>query len=450
MEFKPHPYQTRAVDFTLSTPRCALWLGMGLGKTSIVLTAITELFDACEVNRVLVLAPKRVAVSTWPREIRKWSHTDWIPHAVLSGTPTARAAALARESLVDIVNYEQIAWLDEHFNGVWPYDMIVADEFTRLKSHQAKRWKVLRKRVFKKCTRFVGLTGTPAPNGLIDLWAPTYLLDRGVRLGTAVTRFRKQYFTSDYMGFSWEPKPGTTERLPQLVEDITLSLKAEDYLTLPPVVSNIVPVELTPALREMYAELEKDMYLKLEQGEVQASNAAVLVSKTSQFANGALYDDNRDWHEVHKLKLEALDDVIEEANGEPVLVAYQFKSDLARVLSRYKSAQALGDDPEQIESWNRGEIPILCAHPASAGHGLNLQYGGRILVWFGMTWNLEHYMQMLERIGPTRQAQSGLNRTVFNHHIVVRGTTDETMLEAVVSKRSVQDVLIANVELAGG
>lgn len=431
-----HPYQLAAVQHILDTPRCALWVEMGLGKSIATLTAIEALLDSVEIRRVLVVAPLRVAHSTWPAEIAKWGIR--VSHKVITGTAAQRRAAAESSADIHLINYENIPWIVEQYGKAWPWDMVVLDESSKMKNRASLRWKALAK-VSGRITRLVELTGTPAPNGLIDLWAPICLLDRGARLGRSLTRFRERWFTADYFGYTYTPKPGAEAEIHAAVADLVLTLRAEDYLALPDYVPVRVPVTLPAPARDLYTRLEKDMFLALAEGEVTAISAAALSNKCRQAANGHLYVDggNGAWERVHDAKLQALADLIAEAQGAPLLVAYSYQSDLARLRQAFPTARVLDENPRTVDQWNAGQIPLLLAHPQAAGHGLNLQAGGHLLCWFGLDWSLELYQQFNARL--YRQGQT---KPVFVYHLVAEDTVDELVLERIQSKRAVQDILL--------
>lgn len=431
-----HPYQLAAVQHILATPKAALWMEPGLGKSVVTLKAIESLLDSVEIRRVLVVAPLRVAHSTWPAEIAKWGIRA--THQVITGTAAQRRAAAESPADIHLINYENIPWLVENYGKDWPWDMVVLDESSKAKNRASLRWKALAK-VSGQISRMIELTGTPAPNGLIDLWAPICLLDRGQRLGRSLTRFRERWFTADYFGYTYTPKPGAEAEIHAAVADLVLTLRAEDYLSLPDYVPVRVPVTLLFAARDLYTRLEKDMFVALAEGEVTAVSAAALSNKCRQVANGALYTDggNGAWEPVHDAKLQALRDLIDELQGAPLLVAYSYQSDLARLQLAFPKARVLDKDPRTIDDWNSGQIPLLLAHPQAAGHGLNLQAGGHLLCWFGLDWSLELYQQFNARL--YRQGQT---KPVFVYHLVAEDTVDELVLERLQSKRAVQDILL--------
>lgn len=440
MNYQPHEYQQYATDFILTHPVAAVLLEMGLGKSVITLTAIRDLcLDSFEVHSVLVIAPLRVARDTWPAEIQKWDHLKDLTYSVAVGTPQERLAALLKPVFIHIINRENVQWLIEESGLQWHYDMVVIDELSSFKSHQAKRFRSLLK-MRPQVRRFVGLTGTPAGNGLMDLWAEFRLLDMGKRLGRYITRFRDDFFTPDRRNgmqvFSYKPKPGAEEEIYRRIGDITISMKSTDYLQMPECVMNTVPVTLSEDEYNDYEAMTKKLVLELHGVEIDAANAAALSGKLCQLANGAIYTEDKHILHFHDRKLDALEDLIEGANGKPVLVAYWFQHDLARIRKRFKVRELKSS--KDIAEWNAGKIPVAVIHPASAGHGLNLQAGGSTMVWFGLTWSLELYQQTNARLW--RQGQQA--DTVIIHHIVTRGTIDEAIMKALSEKDKSQAALI--------
>jgi SNF2 family DNA or RNA helicase len=445
------PYQKLIIDHILDKERCNTFAPMGLGKTLSTLKSLESL-SLVDSAPTLVLAPLRVAQSTWPDEIKKWKID--LPVTPIVGSAEARAQALREDSAIFTINYENIPWLVDWFKynpRPWPFKTIVADEVTKLKGFRTrqgtKRAKALAEVAHKKVERWIGLTGTPAPNGLKDLWGPMWFVDGGQRLGKSYTAFSQRWFRSSYDGYGLEPMEHSQTEIQTLISDCCLSLDARDYFNLSEPITNRIVVELPHKARQQYRDMEKKMFLELEghlgPTEVEALNAASKTQKCLQLANGAIYtDEQRNWTEVHDAKISALDDIIEEANGAPVLVAYHFKHDLARLMRAFPRARTLDSDPSTIRDWNMGKIPILFAHPASAGHGLNLQDGGNILVFFSVNWNLEEHQQIIERIGPTRQMQAGHDRPVFLHYILANDTVDFDVLERLESKASVQEILM--------
>ena len=449
MKYNPHEYQTFATNFILEHPVSAILLDMGLGKSVITLTAIQSLMrDSFEVHRVLVIAPLRVATQTWPSELEKWEHLHDLTYAVAVGTEAERRYQLRRNVDIHIINRENIKWLIEDSGLPFNYDMVVIDELSSFKSHQAKRFKALMK-VRPTVKRIVGLTGTPSSNGLMDLWAEYKLLDMGERLGRFIGGYRGRFFTPDKRNqqivFSYKPLPGAEEHIYRLVSDITISMKSTDYLKMPECAINEVPVMLSENETELYRTMKNDLILNMDDGDVDAVNAAALAGKLSQMANGAVYDENGKTVHIHDRKLDALEDLIEAANGKPVLVAYWFKHDLERIEERLHKLHipfSKLDTSASITRWNNGELPVALVHPASAGHGLNLQSGGSTIIWFGLTWSLELYQQTNARLW--RQGQTA--STVVIHHIITTSTIDRDIMAALRRKDRTQSALIAAVK----
>lgn len=438
MKFVPHDYQKYAVEYIKSHPVTALFLDMGLGKTVTTLTAIRDLmYDTFEVQRVMVIVPLRVARDTWPGEIKKWDHLKELTCSVVVGSVAERKRALQQDADIYIVNRENLVWLYE--NCRLDFDMVVLDELSSFKNAQSKRFKAM-KAMRPKVKRIVGLTGTPSGNGLMDLWAEFRLLDMGERLGRYISQYRNLYFKPDKRNgmvvFSYKPLPGAEEAIYHQIADITVSMKANDYLKMPELVSVTKEVTLSEKEQKRYDELKKSLVLDLPDGEVTAANAASLTMKLSQIANGAIYTDDKDVVKIHDRKLDALEDLVESANGRPVLVAYWFKHDKDRIQKRMQAREL--KEPQDFTDWNAGKIPVALIHPASAGHGLNLQQGGSILIWFGLTWSLELYQQTNARLW--RQGQK--SRTVIVQHIVARDTIDERILKVLEHKDGTQAALI--------
>lgn len=438
MKFVPHAYQKYAIEYIKSHPVTALFLDMGLGKTVTTLTAIRDLmYDTFEVGHVLVVAPLRVARDTWPEEIRKWDHLKDLTCSVVVGNVTERRRALQQEADIYIVNRENLAWL--YRNCHLDFDMVVLDELSSFKNHTSQRFKAM-KAMRPNVKRIVGLTGTPSGNGLMDLWAEFRLLDMGERLGQYISQYRNLYFKPDKRNgmvvYSYKPLPGAEEAIYHQIADITVSMKANDYLKMPELVSVTKEVMLSEREKKRYDELKKSLVLELPGGEVTAANAASLTLKLSQMANGAIYTDDKDVVTIHDRKLDALEDLVESANGRPVLVAYWFKHDKNLIQKRMQAREL--KEPQDFADWNAGKIPVALIHPASAGHGLNLQQGGSILIWFGLTWSLELYQQTNARLW--RQGQK--SRTVIVQHIVTKGTIDERILKALEHKDGTQAALI--------
>jgi SNF2 family DNA or RNA helicase len=453
VKFKPHDYQSYCIDYIKGHPVSALFLDMGLGKTVTTLTALRDLMlDELTVSKVLVIAPLRVARDTWPAEVDKWDHLADLDCSIIVGDIKTRTAAVNTNALIYIVNRENVKWLVEYYekNGrKWDFDCVVIDELSSFKNYQSQRFKYLRKvRPFVR--RWIGLTGTPTSNGLMDLWAEIGILDGGERLGRFIGRFRDSYFKPGSMNpstgvvFSYIPRPGAEEQIYDRISDMTISMKAVDHLHMPECVYVNHEVTMSAPERKLYDQLKHDLIIPLEDGDIDAANAASLSNKLLQMSNGAVYDENKETRIIHSRKLEALEDLIESANGQPVMIAYWFKHDRERILSHLTSA---GYDPRDIKSsddiqaWNRGEVPVALIHPASAGHGLNIQSGGHILIWFGLTWSLELYQQTNARLW--RQGQSS---TVTIHHIITKDTVDEDVLSALASKDVTQEKLIAAVK----
>lgn len=449
--FTPREYQAPVIDHVVDVPRGALWVPMGGGKTVATLTATDHIALVEDCYPLLVIAPLRVAQSTWPDEVTKWSHLHALRVSPIVGKVHERRAALRTRAEVYTINYENLPWLIETLDGKWPFRMVIADESTKLKGFRlrqgSKRALALAK-VAHKTPRFIELTGTPSPNGLIDLWGQAWFLDKGLRLGRSFNAFKDRWFQTVQVGADrhavrLDPLPFAQEQIEDALRDLCLYVDVAKYLNIQEPIVNTVWVDLPAKARQQYRDMEREMFLQIGQTEVEAFNAASKTMKCLQIANGAIYtDEHGAWTEVHDAKIQALESIVEEAAGMPVLVAYHFKSDLARLLKAFPRGRHLDSDPQTIRDWNAGKIPVLFAHPASAGHGLNLQDGGNILAVFGHNWNLEEYQQILERIGPTRQFQAGHNRPVFIHHIVARDTVDEIVMARRDSKREVQDLLM--------
>jgi SNF2 family DNA or RNA helicase len=449
LNFTPHNYQTYATEFIESHPISAIFLSMGLGKTVITLTALNDLlFDSFEAHRILVIAPLRVARETWPAEADKWDHLQNLICSVAVGTDAERRAALMKPADIYIINRENVQWLIEESQMPFQFDTVVADELSSFKNHQAKRFRALMK-VRPKVKRFIGLTGTPSANGLMDLWAEYRLLDMGRRLGWFIGQYRTDYFVPDKRNgqviFSYKPLPDAEKRIYDKIADITISMKATDHLNMPELISCEYEVHLSNEEHQRYNDLKSSLVLQIPDGEITAANAASLSGKLCQMANGAIYTDDGDTIAIHDRKLDALEDLIEASNGKPVLVAYWFRHDLARISERLQKLHipfSQIDTPESIRKWNAGELPVALVHPASAGHGLNLQSGGSAIIWFGLTWSLELYQQTNARLW--RQGQNA--ETVVVQHIVAKGTIDERILSELSAKDRTQSALIAAVK----
>lgn len=445
MKYEPHDYQKYATCYIETHPIAAVLLDMGLGKTSITLTALNDLlFDYFDAHRILVVAPLRVARNTWSDEIEKWDHLKDLQFSIAVGTETERLSALKRQADIYIINRENLQWLIEKSGVPFDFDMVVIDELSSFKNHQAKRFKSLMK-VRPKVKRIVGLTGTPSSNGLMDLFAEFKILDMGARLGRFIGQYRMTYFKLDKMNgpivYSYKPMPGAEKAIYEKISDITISMKAKDHLKMPELINSKYLVHLSEKEKKKYEDMKAELVLALPEGEITAANAASLSGKLSQMANGAVYADDESILSIHERKLDALEDIIEAANGKTVLVAYWFKHDLMRIEERLKSKDISFeklDSDASIKKWNKGELPVALIHPASAGHGLNLQSGGSTLVWFGITWSLELYQQTVARL--YRQGQS--EGTVTNIHILAKDTVDERIMKALQEKDSTQSALI--------
>ena len=452
MKYKAHEYQAYASNFILEHPISAVFLDMGLGKSVITLSAIFDLcLDSFLVRKVLVIAPLRVARDTWPAEIHKWDHLHGLTYSVAVGTETERKAALRQRVSVYIINRENVQWLIEESGIPFDYDMVVIDELSSFKNHNTRRFRSLLK-VRPKVKRIVGLTGTPASNGLMDLWAEFRILDMGRRLGRFITRYRADYFQPDRRSgqvvYSYKPLPNAEEAIYRQISDVAISMKAVEHLKMPELVSSEYPVRLSEEEKRKYSELKRELTLSLGDAEITAANAASLSGKLSQMANGAIYDDGGGIVQIHDRKLDALEDLIEAANGKPVLVMYAYQHDLTRIQQRFGKCGP--ENPvgvrelktsADLEDWNAGKIPVAVTQPASTGHGLNLQHGGSTIVWFGLNWSLELYEQANARLW-----RQGQKETVVVHHLVVKGTMDEQVMRALHEKAADQNALLAAVK----
>ncbi|WAX08264.1 hypothetical protein BM127P1_00033 [Phocaeicola phage BM127P1] len=446
-----HDYQLQAVEHIKNNNYCGLFLDMGLGKSVSTLTAIKDMKDIMEIDKVLVIAPKRVASVTWRDEVKNWRHLNGLTVSVIEGTAQQRVKAMMADADIYTISRDNVVWLVEQYGGIkLPYDMVVIDELSSFKNHQSKRFKAL-KRVRKFIPRVVGLTGTPSPNGLIDLWAQMYLIDEGQRLGKSIGRYRDAYFTAGRRNgdivYSWEmrePATETEQKISNQIADICISMTAEDYLKMPDKMMLYDTVSMNSDTEKAYKEFERERVLELVQsGEpLSAASAAALSNKLQQFANGAVYDADKNVIQVHDEKIEKLKEIVEAANGNPVLVAYSFKHDLDKImtaLKEYKPKKLNG--AADIAAWNAGKIQVLITHPASAGHGLNLQKGGNIVVWYGNTWSLELYQQFNARL--YRQGQT---KPVYIHHIMTKGTVDEKIVRSLSGKKDTQDGLMNSIK----
>lgn len=447
MKFTPWSYQTHAINHVIDNNAAGLFLDMGMGKTVSTLTAVDNLLWLGEVTKVLVIAPKRVAEDTWSTEVDKWDHLNHLKISKILGTPKQRLAAIEADADIYVINRENVEWLIKQCFKSWKWDMCVIDELSSFKSSKSLRFRELKK-VRPYFKRIVGLTGTPAPNSLIDLWPQLYLLDGGKRLGRTLTSYREQYFTpgrrNGYIVYDYKLKDGSEDAIHKRIGDICISMMAKDYLGLPERIDNIVSINLSTKAKEKYKQLEKDLVIELCEEDITAANAAVLTNKLLQMSNGAIYSENKEVVEVHEEKLNALLDIIEAANGKPVLIFYSFQHDYDRIVKfleqkKYKPKKLEGS--EDIKDWNEGNIDIMLLHPASAGHGLNLQYGGNIIVWFGLTWSLELYQQANARLH-----RQGQKEVVVIHHLVSKGTVDEDVMRALGSKEVNQNILLEAVK----
>ena len=440
MIFKPHPYQQYCIDQVLQKPAIGLFLDMGLGKTSITLSAISELkYGRFEVQRVLVIAPKKVAEATWQREAAKWDNLKHLRFSTVLGSESKRIRALNTPADIYVVNRENVVWLVDYYKNDWPFDMVVCDEFTSFKSHRAKRFKAL-SAIRPHIKRIVGLTGTPSPNGLEDLWSQVYLLDRGVRLGRYYTHFRERYFEpgrrSRDVIYEYDPKDGAQDAVMSRIDDICISMKASDYLQLPECIYDDVPVVLSPKAKKAYRELERTMILELPEGDIDVTSAAALSNKLQQLANGAIYDGDHEAHEIHDCKIEAFLELVEKLNGQHALVFYNFQHDRERLMTALKKTKLrcrIYKNADDEQAWNDGQVDILLAHPASTGYGLNLQQGGHHIIWFGLNWSLELYQQANKRLH-----RQGQEHPVIVHQLICVGTRDEDLAEALDKKDEVQ------------
>lgn len=443
MRYEPHDYQKRATDLVIQLPRVGLFLDMGLGKTVITLTAIWELmYDRFEVRRVLVIAPKRVAEDTWSREHAKWDHLKGLRISKVLGSPDQRRRALEADADVYVIGRDNVVWLVNHYLALkkgWPFDMVVIDELSSFKNPQAKRFRALRK-AMPYTARVVGLTGTPSPNGLMDLWAEMYLLDRGKRLGETLRAYQTRFFRpgahNGYVVYKWEPLKGAREQIQAAISDICVSMSAADYLQLPQRIDNVIPVQLSASEMAAYKRMERDQLLQLGDEDVVALNAAAVMNKLLQIANGSVYAVDGSVVRIHDAKLEALTELVDTATS-PVMVFYSYKHDLTAIQRAIPDARQL-NGPEDIAEWNAGRIPVLLAHPASVGYGLNLQDGGHIIVWYGLTWSLELYQQANARL-----YRQGQGKPVIIHHLIAAGTADEQAMAAIQNKDMDQAALMA-------
>ncbi len=438
MEFRPHKYQEEAINKIIEIDRCGLFLDMGLGKTVITLTAINDLmFNRFEVNKVVIIAPLKVAEDTWVKELSKWDHLTNLSMSLVLGDKNKRIKALETQADIYVINRENVSWLVTYLGRDWDFDTVVIDELSSFKNPSASRFKSLKK-VIGKSSRVVGLTGTPNPNGYIDLWSQIYLLDSGERLGKTLTRFRDTYFVPDkrdsYRIFTYKLKSGADKLINEEISDICISMKADDYLDLPDKI--FVNHEISLKNRKIYDELEQEFYFEFDKGsEVTAASKSVLINKLLQLCNGAVYTDGDKYQVVHDDKLDKLEEIVESTLDSPILCFYQYKHDLDRIINRFDFAKELSQD--NIDAWNKGKIKLLLTHPASSAYGLNLQDGGNVIVWFGLPWNLELYQQANARLH-----RQGQRRNVFIHHLICENTVEERVLETLQRKGIVQDELL--------
>lgn len=434
MIYKPYYYQKHAEEFLIGHKEAGLFLDMGMGKSVITLTAIEKLiYDYMEISKVLVIAPLRPAAETWPGELKKWDHLKDLTWSLVIGSAAERKAALEKEADIYIINRENVVWLVDLFRQDWPFDMVVIDELSSFKSYKAQRFKALKK-VRPYIDRIVGLTGTPASNGLLDLWPEVYLLDRGAALGKTISGYRDRYFRPDKRNgpviYSWKPLPGSEEEIYKKIDPFCMSLKSEDWLDLPETLYIRHAVSLSDEGMALYRQMERDYILPFKDGDIDAANAAVLTGKLAQIAGGACYDENGDVKEIHRSKLEALADLVEEANGQPVIIYYNYRHELARIRELIPGAVDI-KETGTIERWNRGELPVMLAHPASAGHGLNLQTGGHIIIWYSLPTSLELYQQANRRL-----SRPGQKYPVLIHHLLAKRTYDYRIIDQILSEKN--------------
>ena len=447
MKFKPWNYQQYAINHVIDNSASGLFLDMGMGKTVSTLTAIDDLILLGEVNKVLVIAPLRVAEDTWSTEVDKWDHLKHLRISKILGTKKQREEAINTDADIYVTNRENVDWLVAECFNSWIWDMVVIDELSSFKSSKAKRFRALKK-VRPYFKRIVGLTGTPAPNSLIDLWPQIYLLDGGQRLGKTITGYKERYFKpgrrNGYVVYNWELKEGSEEAIQNKISDICISMSAKDYLDIPERIDNRVGITLPIKVMDTYKQLEKDLVLEIGEEDITAANAAVLTNKLLQLANGAIYSEDKEVVRIHDEKLDILEEIIDIANGKPVLVFYNFKHDydrISKMLTKNKIKHQALNTSDDIKKWNNGEIQVALLHPASAGHGLNLQYGGNIIVWFGLTWSLELYQQANARLH-----RQGQKETVIIHHLIAKGTVDEDVMNALANKEVNQNMLLEAVK----
>lgn len=430
-----HEYQRRAVKHIIDKQKSGLFLDMGLGKTATTLTAASDLLDDFAVNKILIVGPLRVANAVWMQEADNWSHLKHLRFSIVTGDVKKRKAALEKDADVYVINRENIPWIVDYYKTKWPFDMLIIDESSSFKNATSKRFRALKK-ILKYVNYSVILTGTPSPNGYIDIWSQVYLLDQGERLGKNITMYRRTFFDADFMGYSYKIKEGAAENIQDRIKDLILSMSAKDYLELPDYVSSVLDTPLPPKLEKMYKDFENDMIIQTEEANLTAVSAATLSNKLLQFSSGAVYDEDGKVHYIHDLKFETLDEILEDNPADNILVAYNYKHELDRLLDRYPFAVKLDKEGKAVKDWNEGKIKMLLAHPASAGHGLNLQHGGSLIVWFGFNWSLELYQQFNARLH--RQGQKNVVR---NLHIAV-GQIEYRLMKSLAKKDVTQQELL--------
>lgn len=434
---KMRRYQGAATQFIKDTKRCALFIEPGLGKTVSAGTAVRDLADLFEIGRTLIVGPQRVVRKVWPDEFKQWEHLKDFTYTVINGSPQARLKKLTQATEVHLVSHDLVPWLDSLIGTDHEYDVIIIDESSRFKNKDTNRWKAMR-RLVARARYVVLLTGTPAPNGLHDLYAQIYLLDYGKRLGHTITAFRERWFEQNWNEHGYRPREHTEKAIYSRIEDICFTLREQDYSELPPRVNNYIEIEFDDETRKQYKKFEKDYILELEDGgNIKAVSAAALTNKLLQLTNGVVYDRDRNGRPFHNKKIEALKEIVEDSQGQPIFVAYNFRTDIDQIKAAFPHAVVLGNNPKTIDDWNDGKIPLLIAHPKSAGHGLNLQFGGSIAVWFGLTWSLEDYQQFNKRLH-----RKGQISTVIIHHLIVKGTIDEDVVKSLQGKDDTQNDLM--------
>ena len=443
MQYVPHTYQTRLKDFIIDHRYAFLTVDMGLGKTVTTLTAVAELLDCVEIARVLVIAPKSVAENTWTSECAKWDHLAHLRVSVVMGTEAQRLKALQTPADIYVINRDNVVWLTGQQGRRWTFDTVIIDESSSFKNPQARRFKALRK-VRPQIRRLILLTGTPSPNGHMDLWAQAWLLDMGQRLGRTLGAYRTRYFrpgrTNGHVVYDWHLQPGAAEEISRQLADLTVSMKAEDWIEVPDLIETDTRIALSEKEYKAYREFERDQLMSLDGKDIEAVTAAALTNKLLQFTGGAMYDTEHGWHTVSDAKLRALEDIIEAAGDEPVLVFYQYKHELARLLERFKALQPVtfSGEPETLRVWNEGQIRLMLCQPASVQYGLNMQAGGHILVWYTPTWNLEQYQQANARLH-----RQGQGRPVLCYRLICEGTIDTRVVAALSGKDGAQEALLA-------